>query len=162
MNLPDSELKRQVDRAGRPYLNAIGLDQGWGAFAPEPRRTSIDLVARIRYEDGTKRTWHYPRGGPVFAAYSDYRWRKWLEWMVVYEQPDLRNPLAVWLARRERAAGRRPLRVVLVARWRNIPPPSWQPEAPPTKLASEGPAWSERQFHSVWITPALLGEVTVG
>lgn len=82
--------------------------------------------------------------------------------MVVYARPDLHTQLAVWLARRERAAGRRPLRVVLVARSRSISPPAWEADAPPTKLTSEGPAWSENQFYSVWVTPALLEGVTVG
>jgi len=162
VNLFDSEIKRDVTRVGRPYLNALGLDQMWGVFAPDPRRTDVDLIARITYEDGTKRDWHYPREGPLFAAYWDYRWRKWAKWMVVYSRQDLRQPLAAWLAKRERALGREPLRVVLVARWRDVPPPPFRSAPKPTKLGPTGGAWKEKQFFSVWVTPVTLGELTVG
>lgn len=162
VNLFDSEIRRDVVRVGRPYLNALGLDQSWGVFAPDPRRTDVDFVARITYADGTKRDWRYPHEGPLFAAYWDYRWRKYAEWMVVYAREDLRQPLATWLARKEKARGRDPLRVVLIARWRDVAPPSFRPQAPPTKLGPTGGAWKEKQFFSVWVTPAMLGELTVG
>lgn len=78
--------------------------------------------------------------------------------MVAISREDLRQPLVVWLARREAAAGRRPLRIVLVARWQDIPRP------PFASLAAqpETSTWRQKRFFSVWVTPALLGEVAVG
>ena len=55
INLPDSALRRSLSKTTQPYLNAIGLDQAWGVFAPDPRRESIRLEVRLGYPDGTDR-----------------------------------------------------------------------------------------------------------
>ena len=35
-NLPDSEIKRKALTVVRPYVTALGLEQNWGVFAPDP------------------------------------------------------------------------------------------------------------------------------
>ena len=60
----------------RPFVEATGLDQNWGVFAPNPRRQGIELEARIVFADGTRAVWTHPKGDPVIHAYRTVRWRK--------------------------------------------------------------------------------------
>ena len=124
INIPDSKLRREVLRPGQTYLNATGLDQIWSVFAPDPRRTSVDMEARIRYADGTRGVWHLPEGNDVTGEYWDYRWRKWLENVILdARRHQLWRPAARFIAGRERASGRQPVRITLVRRWRDLRPP---------------------------------------
>ena len=138
-NLPDSELKAQSDVAVRPIIMVTGLNQNWGVFAPDPRRQTLDLVARVRYADGNERTIAYPRGGRIFGSYWDYRWRKWYEAVRTDRHEGLWQPAAAWFAQREKAAGRRPVAVTLVRRWYDLYPPGKGPE--------HGP-WEEYGFYT--------------
>ena len=124
INIPESKLRREVLRPGQTYLNATGLDQIWSVFARDPRPTSVAMEARIRYADGTRGVWHVPEGNDVTGEYWDYRWRKWLENVILdARRNQLWRPAAEFIAGRERAQGRRPVRVTLVRRWRTLRPP---------------------------------------
>ncbi len=131
-NMPQSELRKQALRPLKPYVNATGLDQSWGVFAPPPRRLVI-LQARIAYDDGTHRTWFLPRGGPVLDAYWDYRWRKYAEWARDDKRRFLWEPTAAWVARHERDQGRRPVSVVLSRKVTDLRPPGAGPSEEPPK-----------------------------
>lgn len=123
-NMPDSKIRREVLRPGQTYLNATGLDQIWSVFAPDPRPTSVDMEARIRYADGRRGVWNVPRGDDVFGSYWDYRWLKWMENVILDARRDqLWKPAAQFIAGRERARGRRPVQITLVRRWRDLKPP---------------------------------------
>ena len=78
-NLPESYLRREASKATKPYLEALGVDQNWRIFAPDPRQTSLQVEARVRYADGSVAFWRPPRGGDLVGAYWDYRWAKWIE-----------------------------------------------------------------------------------
>lgn len=144
--MPPSELKKQALKPLRPYVNATGLDQNWGVFAPPPRQLIV-LQARIAYEDGTQRTWFLPRGGPLLDAYWDYRWRKYAEWARNDNRRYLWEPTAAWVARHERAQGRRPVSIALSRVITPLRPPGAGPSAEPPKtsdyyvypVASPGP-----------------------
>ena len=125
-NMPQSELKKEALTPLRPFVNATGLDQNWGVFAPPPRQ-SVVLEARIAYEDGTPRSWFLPRGGPLVDAYWDYRWRKYAEWARNDNRRYLWEPTAAWIARHERAQGRRPVTVVLSRKVTELRPPGAGP-----------------------------------
>jgi hypothetical protein len=120
-NLPPSELGRQSQHRLNPLVNATGLDQTWAVFAPDPPRQELELEARIVYDDGTQRTWRVPTGDPVVGGYRDYRWLKWAEWMTSGAHVVLWQPAAAWIARREQAAGRRPVSVSLVRQVFDLP-----------------------------------------
>jgi hypothetical protein len=122
-NLPDSEIKRRALTVVRPYITALGIEQNWGVFAPDPRRESLELVARVQYADGSERTLEVPRGGPVIGEYWDYRWRKWYEWARADAYMNLWDPAARWFARVAAEEGGMPVRVTLVRRWRETLPP---------------------------------------
>ena len=121
-NLPDSELKERSLRVVRPYVNATGLNQNWGVFAPNPRRVTWDVYARVEFADGGETIWHVPRGDAVIGSYWDYRWRKWYE-LWVSDREELRPAAAAYVARLHRDDDRRPVSVTLVRRTsQNLPP----------------------------------------
>jgi len=134
-NLPESRLRREGLKAAQPYLEATGLDQNWRVFAPHPRRTSLRLLARVRYRDGAVGVWRLPAGGDLVGAYWDYRWRKWLENVIQdSRRKDLQRAAAAYIAREMRRPGKIPARVTLVERAQDLRPPgSRGPDAGPWK-----------------------------
>jgi hypothetical protein len=122
-NLPDSEIKRKSLMIVRPYITATSIDQNWGVFAPDPRRQTIDLVARVRFADGTEEILGIPRGNDLIGGYWDYRWWKWVEWARSDAHRVLWQPAALWFASRARTNGRRPVQVTLIRRWYDLMPP---------------------------------------
>jgi hypothetical protein len=133
-NLPNSDLRRVVMKPGQPYLNALGLDQAWGVFAPDPRRDSIDISAVVTYDDGRVAQWNIPRNGALIGSYTDYRWGKWEEFLI---QPGVGNslwlPAAQWAASRVTRPGHTVKRVVLVERYRQLFAPGVSPSQGPTR-----------------------------
>jgi hypothetical protein len=119
---PDSAPKRAVLRAGMPLLSATGLGQGWGMFAPEPRREQIQMTVQVREADGRLVNWDMPSRGDLFGASSDYRWRKWLEWGFM---PDVDVPAATaaYAVAQQQAAGLHPVRVTVIRRLAPLGPP---------------------------------------
>jgi hypothetical protein len=122
-NFPSSAMKEEAFKLTGPYVRAAGLDQNWGVFAPNPRRHSLEVVARVEYADGTERTLSVPRGGRLIGGYWDYRWRKWAEWTSTDSRDFLWRPAAAWFARKAGEAGGQPVRVTLVRRWQETLPP---------------------------------------
>lgn len=127
-NMPQSELKKRALTPLRPYVNATGLDQTWGVFAPPPRQVVV-FQARIAYEDGTQRIWLLPRGGALLDAYWDYRWRKYAEWARNDDRRYTWEPTAAWIARHEKAQGRRPVTVQLSRSVTQLRPPGTKPSS---------------------------------
>jgi hypothetical protein len=132
-NLPRSSLRQDVLTPGQPYLRALGLDQHWNVFAPEPRKQVIDLVSQVTFSDGSQAQWQLPRRGALVGAYSDYRWRKLLENAIADSHRELWGPLALWIARNASSPGRRPTRVTLVRRFYDLLPPGSTPDRGPWK-----------------------------
>jgi hypothetical protein len=126
-NLPASTLRSDLMSPGQPYLNALGLDQDWALFAPDPRRTVIGLEAVVRYEDGTTATWTIPNDDPIVGAYRDYRWRKWMENVIMPTSQTLWRGAALWAAREEASPQKREFDVTLVRREANLLAPGTTP-----------------------------------
>jgi hypothetical protein len=123
-----STLRTEVLDVTGPALRATGLEQTWGVFAPDPRNVSLDFFARVHYEDGTTETWKLPSGGPVLGEYWDYRWVKYIEYLV--QQPyagGVVRPLSQYVAREMTRDGRVVSSVVLVRRLQRIFPPGNDP-----------------------------------
>jgi hypothetical protein len=147
-NLPPSEIKTKAFKVVRPYITLTSLDQNWGVFAPDPRRISIEIVARVRFADGTQETIRVPRGNALYGAYWDYRWRKWEEWVRQNSEDQLWKPAALWFARRAASEGKTTSEVVLVRRWYELLPPGPGP--------SRGP-WQEFPFYTLTLTGSEAG-----
>jgi hypothetical protein len=147
-NLPTSEIKTKALKVARPYITLTSLDQNWGVFSPDPRRISIDMVARVRMTDGTEETIRVPRGNDVYGAYWDYRWWKWAEAIRQNSNDQLWKPAALWFARKASSEGKKPTQVVLVRRWYQLFPPGPGP--------SRG-AWQEYPFYTLTLTGPEAG-----
>lgn len=146
-NLPDSALRQSLSKKTQPYLNAIGLDQNWGVFAPDPRREVIGLRATINYRDGSTGTWTPPVRDDLVGEYSDYRWQKFMENVIGEGGPGLLTEgTATWVAR-ERRDGR-PTQVSLNRRFAALPPPGPDAGKPLT--------FAESQLISLPITAKML------
>ncbi|MGI8801747.1 MAG: hypothetical protein ACR2KV_06180 [Solirubrobacteraceae bacterium] len=144
-NLPASPLHDELIAPGQPYLNALGLDQSWSVFAPEPRRASLDLRADIRYDDGSRATWRIPHDDPFVGTFRDYRWRKWLEQVDAETNQQLWRPAAIWIAGQELRPGRRVVEVTLTRRVAPLQPPGVSPSQLP---------WQEKLFYTLHVAPA--------
>lgn len=127
INLPQSTLRVDLLKPGQPYLNALGLDQNWALFAPDPRRTAIGLRAVVRYDDGTSATWTIPNDDPVIGTYRDYRWRKWMENLIMDSNRSLWRPAALWAAREETRSDAGEFDVTLVRLEANLLAPGTTP-----------------------------------
>lgn len=147
INLPQSAPRRDVLEVAGRYLNITGLDQGWSLFAPDPRRRSIAIEARVQYANGTADTWHLPHGSALIGNYWDYHWQKWLEFVLDVRHPGLWRPAAVFIARERNRAGRRPVRVTLIRVTSLNEPPGHTPDHLPA-IASA--------YYSLRITPAMM------
>lgn len=132
INLPSSGLRTRVLKAAGPYLNALGLDQGWSVFAPNPRHYSLVIYAFVSFDDGRTSIWKPPLAGPLFGAYADYRWRKWEENV---QAPATRGlmlrPAALWIAGQMQRPGHAETRVQLVEFTQGVEPPGASPELGP-------------------------------
>ena len=147
-NIPDtSYVQRKLTTIVQPVRDGVGLDQTWSVFAPEPRRQTFALEARIQYSDGTKETWTVPTGDPFIAEYRVYHWQKWSEYARADDTSWLWEPFAVWVARTHNSAARHPVEVTLVRGWYDLKPPGSHP--------SRGP-WNEYTYYSIPVTPSLL------
>ena len=130
INLPGSALRSRLLRPAQPYLNALGLDQNWALFAPDPRQVVIDVSALVSYEDGARRIWRFPHDGALIGAYRDYRWRKWAENLIdPANGAALWRPAALWAAAREERPAHQVTEVRLVERYHAIAPPGVSPSA---------------------------------
>ncbi|MBW3651772.1 MAG: hypothetical protein KY458_14500 [Actinobacteria bacterium] len=119
-NLPSSALRDATLPVVEPYVRTVGLDQTWNLFAPDPPRTTFEVLARIEYADGTSGTWRPPRND---------RWRKWLGAVRLDRNMSLWVPTAAWIAGHHDHGGRRPVTVTLVRRGRELLPPGSGTEA---------------------------------
>lgn len=134
INLPQSDLRRQLLRPGQPYLNALGLDQNWSLFAPDPRRVVLDVSATVSYDDGRTAPWTFPHDDALIGTYRDYRWRKWEENLI---SPDnslaLWRSAALWAAGQEERPGHAITTVSLIERFAALAPPGVTPSVGPTQ-----------------------------
>lgn len=138
-NIPDSGLKSATVGAVRPFVEVVGLDQNWSVFAPNPRRMTLDLSARIDFADGSSTTWQLPlHADPILTPYRTYRWQKWMEHVRSDENTGLWDPAAKWLAERYADEGT-VVQVTLIRHWYDTPPPG---------ESGERPAWNEYAFHT--------------
>lgn len=142
--LPDSALRDAAHPVVEPYLQASGLAQGWGMFAPDPPRHSTGLVAHLTYADGSTARWEPPDDDGLLTAYRTYRWRKWSFAARDDDRPALQDAMAAWLVNHLDHGGRRPVRVELVRRWQEL--------APAGSTAPDGP-WRQRTYLTLDVDP---------
>ncbi len=115
-NLPgQSEVRSDIRAKIRPVVYTLGIDQGWGVFAPNPSKTSVIVEAEVAFSDGTTERFEFPDGDPFIGAYREFRWRK-LErrFRTDSSWTSLRSPTAEWIARQFVSSERAVTSVTLV------------------------------------------------
>jgi len=120
--LPASAIKNRLLPVAQPYLNAVGVGEDWGVFAPNPRKEVIYAGGVIKYSDGSESVWNFPVR-PGIMAYSDYRWQKFEEHVRLDAFKGLWHPFATYLVTHEAVPGKTPVRVGLARKWAEINPP---------------------------------------
>jgi hypothetical protein len=123
-NLPQSHLRDELYPKTQPYMNAVGLDQNWGVFAPDPRKQVLGFEARINYPTGGSDIWRPPVRGRLIGSYSDYRWQKWFDNAITQGQSRGFLPSgARWVARTQRSGSEIPATVTFNKRYADLQPP---------------------------------------
>ena len=97
-NLPAGRPREAVRPAAAHVLLPLGLDQDWALFAPDPRRFSVGVYARVTYEDGRQRVITPPHNGRLLTPYRTYRWQKYVERLRADDYGSLWEPTARWYA----------------------------------------------------------------
>ena len=79
--MPPSALQSSFVIPLRHYMWLTGGDQNWSMFAPNPARADIYLSAQITYQDGSQRSWNFPRMHDLgyIRRYQEERFRKMIE-----------------------------------------------------------------------------------
>jgi hypothetical protein len=91
-------LRDAVREPGLQVQRVTTAEMQWGVFAPDPRRSSLQLQARVEFADGAVEDWWLPQGGVVVTNLRYYRWRKWLERARGDNYRSLWRPTAEWIA----------------------------------------------------------------
>lgn len=123
LNMPRARITQEIARVATPIAVSTGVDGNWGVFAPDPRRESVGLTARVKYADGSVRRWDLPHGGPLVGEYWDYRWLKWMEIVIQPTFQGLWQPAARYIARRMPKPHTRPVQVTLTRHDKGLGPP---------------------------------------
>ena len=103
-------------------------------FAPDPLAIDIDLDADVRFQDGSRATWVFPRMEELSygARYRRERYRKWRERVRLDAFALIWPDTARYVARLHDRPDRPVEVVALTRRWAEIPPPvgPWLPPRP--------------------------------
>jgi hypothetical protein len=116
--------------AGRPHdavrpvvgtlVQAVGLEQDWALFAPDPRGFGVGVFATVTHRSGRIEVWQPPHNGLLLSPYRTYRWQKYVERLRADDYAGLWEPTARWVARQ---AGKDVTRVVLTRTFRDVAEP---------------------------------------
>ncbi|MCU1594329.1 MAG: hypothetical protein JWO12_1721 [Frankiales bacterium] len=119
-NLPAGRPHDAVRPAIGPLVQAVGLEQDWALFAPDPRGFSVGVYATVTHAGGRTERWQPPHNGLLVAPYRTYRWQKYVERLRADDYSGLWEPTARWIARR---AGKDVTRVVLTRTFQDAAEP---------------------------------------
>lgn len=119
-NLPAGRPHDAVRPVVGPVLQAVGLEQDWALFAPDPRSFGVGVYATVTHRDGRTETWVPPHNGRLVAPYRTYRWQKYIERLRADDYSGLWDPTARWVARQ---AGTDVVKVVLTRTFRDVAVP---------------------------------------
>jgi len=144
-NMPSSFVRDELEHLWEP-AEVTGLVQDWSVFSPNPRSQTVDVRARIEFDDGSIDFWDVPEYDPFIGAFRQYRWHKWQERVRLDNRENRWQPSAEWIADQHLRDGIRPTRITLIRRWIDHQP-----------LTSDGSTvdsgWNEFEFY-VWERPA--------
>jgi len=99
-NLPAGRPRNATRPNTGALVQALGLEQDWALFAPNPRSYSVGVYATITHRDGRVEKWVPPHNGLLIAPYRTYRWQKYVQRVRADEYSNLWEPTARWLVRK--------------------------------------------------------------
>jgi hypothetical protein len=146
-NLPGGAPRDDAHDLTRPVVYALGLDQSWAVFSPNPSTTSVFVHGEVTFADGTTMRFDFPDDGPWLGAYREYRWRKYERRLRLDRQRRLWSPAATWIARQVASEDRPVTEVVLVRRFSTTPDPG----------SGDPRVWESFAFHTERFDPAVTG-----
>ena len=126
-NVPPGPTRNRAHRVVGAPVQAVGLEQDWALFAPDPRSFGVGVHATLTYADGHTRRWEPPHNGHVIAPYRTYRWQKYVERLRADDYAGLWDPTARWLAKEY---GPGVMKVVLTRTFRDVAVPGSGLERP--------------------------------
>ena len=127
-NLPPGRPRDGVRPVVGPVIQAVGLEQDWALFAPDPRGCGGGVHATVTLRDGRTEVWQPPHYGVLLSPYRTYRWQKYVERVRADDYAGLWEPTARWVARQ---AGSDVTRVVLTRTFREVAVPGEGKPRPP-------------------------------
>lgn len=136
-SLPDSPIRRTLLAPLRPLILAVGLDQDWTVFSPNPGDLSFEVEGIVTFTDGTSELFRPFKGDPIVGEFRGYRWRKWSRRIRRDASKRHWEPTARYLADRYSKEDRTVSSVVLRRRWSRSPEPG----------TSEPRVWNEYDFY---------------
>ncbi|HUR14523.1 MAG TPA: hypothetical protein VM097_08530 [Mycobacteriales bacterium] len=98
-NLPPGRPREAVRPPVGTVVQALGLEQDWALFAPNPRSYSVGVYATVTHRSGRVERWVPPHNGLLLAPYRTYRWQKYVERLRGDDYSGLWEPTARWIAR---------------------------------------------------------------
>ena len=119
-NLPAGRPHDRARRVVGPIVQAVGLEQDWALFAPDPRSFGVAVYATVTFRDGRTQKWVPPHNGLLVTPYRTYRWQKYVERLRADDYANLWEPTARWVARQ---AGSGVTKVVLTRTFRDVAVP---------------------------------------
>ncbi len=120
-SMPDAALKRLVTPGLQPVASAVGLEQDWRMYAPEPLQRREYVEVRVTMTDGAQRVWTNPRSDGVVSEFAWYRWQKLKENLV--RVPEIRAGVAHWVVEQFARPKERAARVQMSLRTESLPAP---------------------------------------
>lgn len=119
-NLPSGPPRDAVRPTVGPVVQALGLEQDWALFAPEPRAFGVGVYATITHRGGRTEIWRPPHNGLLLSPYRNYRWQKYVERLRADDYSGTWEPTARWIARE---SGPDVVKVVLTRTFRDVAVP---------------------------------------
>lgn len=100
----------------RPYFLWAGLFQSWNMFAPAPKAANTYLEATLIYQDGSRKTWTFPRMELMSLTERLFkeRYRKFAENLQSDELDGLLPDAARYIARLNSSSGNPVKTVILI------------------------------------------------
>lgn len=127
-NMPAGRPRTAVGHVVDPIIQAVGLEQDWSLFAPNPRSFGVGVYATVTYRDGRVKKLVTPHNGLFLSPYRTYRWQKFDERVRADAYAGLWEPTARWFAKK---AGGDVVKVVLTRTFREVTVPGDPTPRPP-------------------------------
>jgi hypothetical protein len=119
-NLPAGRPRQDLSPVVNPVVQALGMEQYWQLFAPNPRGQTLELSAVISFADGRTTVVTPPHNGIFISPYRNYRWQKLAENLCFGSNKGLLESASMWFARQE-GPGVRTVALTCTTQW--VEPP---------------------------------------